>query len=64
MKINAQKMLVFLFSDKSGAFAGNYQHLRYLFPDLSETGLRSVIYALKKDDLVLVERSGKKSALR
>ena len=62
MKINAQKMLVFLFSDESDSFAGNYQHLRYLFPDLSETGLRSVIYALKKEDLILVERSAKETS--
>jgi hypothetical protein len=50
MKINTQKLLLLLISDKK--WAVSYDHLEYLWPELSPSGRRSLVFHLVKTRLL------------
>jgi hypothetical protein len=62
MKINTQKLLLFLYEPQGKVrFEGIYAHLRYLFPDLTAEGRRSLIHHLKKQYLIDVQKKGRET---
>lgn len=57
MKINARKLLVWLYSsDSKNPLWSSYSELAQLLPDLTQAGLRSLVNLLAKGNKILVER--------